>query len=203
MDVVAETQTIADELHRHGWCHRPQLIAPALAAQLRADIDARSEQFAPAAIGRADERQQQLQQRRDVTLWLDGSSAAQRDFLALAESIRGELNRQLFLGLFDYEAHYAHYGPGAFYRRHVDAFREQHSMLPRRILSSVFYLNDNWQPHDGGELVLWRDNEELARIPPQAGAAIFFLSADIPHEVLPSRRDRYSIAGWFRGAASA
>jgi len=29
---------------------------------------------------------------------------------------------------------------------------------------------------------------------------VLFLSDKFPHEVLPSKIDRYSIAGWFKGA---
>lgn len=156
-----------------------------------------------AAVGRAGERELHPEQRTDSTLWLDGSGPAQGAFFELIDALRLELNRELFLGLFDYEAHYAHYAPGAFYRRHLDTFRERDPALPQRLLSAVFYLNDHWQPGDGGELVIWRDDREIARIEPRDCAAVFFLSAEIPHEVLPSRGDRYSIACWFRSAAAA
>jgi SM-20-related protein len=33
---------------------------------------------------------------------------------------------------------------------------------------------------------------------PQAGSLLLFLSADMPHEVLPASRDRLSLTGWFR-----
>lgn len=202
MDITAEARIIGEQLQQRGWCQRPQFLAAELTAALRADLFERRTQFAPAAIGRINERQHQALERSDHTLWLDGASAAQRDFLALAGNIRSELNRQFFLGLFDYEAHYAQYAPDAFYRRHVDAFRDRASRLPQRILSSVFYLNADWQPNDGGELLLWCGDAEIARIEPRDGTAIFFLSAEIPHEVLPSNIDRYSIAGWFRSAAA-
>lgn len=203
MDISAETQIIGEQLQQHGWCQRPRFLTVELTAALRADLFERRAQFAPAAIGRTHERQHHARERSDETLWLDGTSAAQHDFLALLDTVRSELNRLFFLGLFDCEAHYAQYAPGAFYRRHVDAFRDPASRLPQRILSSVFYLNANWQQADGGELLLWRGDDEIARIAPLDGTAIFFLSADVPHEVLPSRSDRYSIAGWFRSAAAA
>lgn len=34
--------------------------------------------------------------------------------------------------------------------------------------------------------------------PPRAGTLVVFLSEDMPHEVLETQRERYSIAGWFR-----
>ena len=32
----------------------------------------------------------------------------------------------------------------------------------------------------------------------EAGTLVVFLSADVPHEVLPATRDRLSLTGWFR-----
>lgn len=194
---AARIDALAAALHADGWCHCAALLPAPLTAALREDLLARRAQFAPAAVGRGGERQQAARERSDSTLWLSGASAAQREFLALAESLREALNRRLYLGLADYEAHYAHYAPGQFYRRHVDAFR-QHvpGPLPQRLLSSVFYLSD---AAAGGELLIWRGDAEIARIAPAAGAAVFFLSADFPHAVLPAAVDRYSIAGWYRG----
>lgn len=100
------------------------------------------------------------------------------------------------MGLFDYEAHFAHYQPGAFYRRHLDAFRGR----TNRVLTTLLYLNPDWQPGDGGELLLYPEQGEgvLERVSPRAGTLVIFLSARFPHEVLPAQADRYSIAGWFR-----
>ena len=138
--------------------------------------------------------------RGDRIHWLDPHEPAQARYLAAMETLRLGLNRELFLGLFEFEAHFAHYPPGAFYRRHVDSFRG----AANRMLSTVSYLNTDWQPGDGGELVLYGPDgpAELARIAPQAGRLVIFLSEEIPHEVLPARRDRYSIAGWYRLNAS-
>jgi len=38
----------------------------------------------------------------------------------LIETLRMGLNRALYLGLFDYESHYAIYGAGAGYTKHSD-----------------------------------------------------------------------------------
>lgn len=169
-------------------------------AALRADLLARRGQLVPAAVGRAQARQLAPAVRSDETLWLTGAGAAQEAFLARMDSLRLALNRELFLGLFDYEAHYARYAPGAFYRRHRDSLRGSGA---RRILSTVIYLNEPWRPGQGGELVLWDAAErELIRAEPQGGTALFFLSEEFPHEVRPATVERYSIAGWFRLAAS-
>jgi len=99
----------------------------------------------------------------------------------------------LFLGLFSFESHFAHYPPGAFYKTHLDAFKGESN----RILSVVTYLNSGWLPDDGGEMVLYTETDSLSVTPALSTLAIF-LSEDFPHEVLPTQRDRYSIAGWFR-----
>ncbi|MFW5816629.1 MAG: 2OG-Fe(II) oxygenase [Wenzhouxiangella sp.] len=110
------------------------------------------------------------------------------------------LNRRLFLGLFEFEAHYAHYPAGAFYRRHVDSFQG----AANRVVSLVAYLNADWRDDDGGELVLYEaaGRTRLATLAPRAGRVVLFMSEELPHEVLPARRERLSIAGWFRLNAS-
>jgi SM-20-related protein len=189
---VAEAEQIAAGLAGAGWCWCPQLLPPELVTGLRVDLLLRSHRLRPAAVGR--ERLHDSGERGDLTLWLEGAGPAQRAFLERLEQLRVELNRRLFLGLFDYQAHYALYPPGAVYRRHLDAFRG----ASNRVLSTVFYLNEDWAADAGGELVLWNAaGVELARLAPVAGAALFFLSAEFPHAVLAATRPRYSIAGWF------
>ena len=106
------------------------------------------------------------------------------------------LNQRLFLGLFSFESHFAHYSPGAYYKRHYDAFQGEEN----RVLSIVTYLNPSWGNTEGGELVLYcgeRDSEGI-KVVPLYGTVVVFLSKEFPHEVLPASRDRYSVAGWYR-----
>lgn len=147
-----------------------------------------------AAVGHGGDRVLRQDIRGDSTLWLDDAAAgaAACDFLAQLDVLRGELNRELFLGLAEVEAHYACYPPGAFYRRHRDRFRDNDA----RTVSVVSYLNDDWNPGDGGALRLYlRDGE--AEVPPQGGTSVVFLS-ELEHEVLPATRQRLSIAAWMR-----
>ena len=192
----------ADALAREGWWCGDQAVPDDLVIALREEMQALVEADAleRAGVGRETDYQIDGSVRRDRILWLDRRRPAPGRFLDLAERLRQALNRRLFLGLFEYEAHFAHYPPGAFYRRHVDSFRG----AANRVLSTVVYLNTDWQHGDGGELVLYAEEEEgvLAQIAPQAGRLVIFLSEEIPHEVLPARRDRYSIAGWYRLNAS-
>lgn len=197
-------EEIAAALRARGWCRCLDALPPPLLTALRADLLQRRDQFVPAGVGRAAANRRAAAIRADTTLWLDGDSPAQREFLAAMDTLRIRLNRSLLLGLQDYEGHYAHYRPGAGYRRHLDAFRGAGDGAPRRVLSVVFYLNLDWDERDGGELVLWDESgDELLRAAPADGSALLFLSAEFPHEVLPPRVDRYSIAGWFRDGGGA
>jgi SM-20-related protein len=134
--------------------------------------------------------------RTDEICWINGSSVAGKEWLEWSAKLQVYLNRRLFLGLFSFESHFAHYSPGDFYKKHYDAFRGQ----ANRVLTIVVYLNHGWQPTDGGELVLYLDDQdqEGIKVTPSFGTVAIFLSEEFPHEVLPATRDRYSIAGWFR-----
>lgn len=189
-------EALASRLRKHGWAHLPLGLGEGLALDLLQDIHRnRSDRWEQAGIGRRQDNHINDWVRRDSTCWLDGSSEPQQRYLAKTAQIRAELNRRLLLGLFDYESHYARYGTGAFYRRHRDAFQGRSN----RVLTTVAYLNPDWSERDGGELVLYDDNEqELARLLPTLGSLVIFLSEDFPHEVLPAQRTRFSIAGWYR-----
>jgi SM-20-related protein len=112
------------------------------------------------------------------------------------EALRKGLNERLFLGLFDYECHYARYAPGASYQTHRDAFAGGGN----RVLSTVLYLNEGWLPEQGGELVLYHDDagRVAERILPRHNRLVVFLSERFPHEVKAGTRTRYSLTGWFR-----
>ena len=152
--------------------------------------------FQRAGVGREQDLHLNSRVRQDQIRWLEPGDAAETAYLEWMKALRTGLNRRLFMGLFDYESHFSHYAPGAFYKRHLDAFRGQ----TNRVLTTVFYLNPHWQQRDGGELLLYPEqgDEVLARVAPDAGTLVIFLSDRFPHEVLPARSDRYSIAGWFR-----
>lgn len=148
-----------------------------------------------AGVGRGGELQVNDDIRSDKTHWLDGATDAQRRLLAQCDALRDEVNRHLFMGLHDYEAHFAVYEPGSFYQKHLDAFKGRSN----RVLTNVIYLNDEWQDDWGGELAVYDETDELIeRVLPKGGRAIFFLSERFPHEVLKTKKQRLSIAGWYR-----
>lgn len=171
----------------------PTALINHLLVRCQHDDDAR---FHPAQIGRGAQQQREPAIRGDSIAWLDEQHAGDQGYLAWMETLRAGLNAELFLGLFDYEAHYAIYAAGAGYAKHVDALQGARN----RVLSSVLYLNPDWQNGDGGELLLFAadGNIVLEKLTPRAGTMILFLSETFPHQVLPSTTTRRSIAGWFR-----
>lgn len=153
--------------------------------------------FHPAAIGRKQARTRDASIRRDRIFWIDSDLVSARPWLLWCEKLRCHLNGRLFLGLSTFESHFGCYGPGDFYRKHLDAF----SGRANRVLSLATYLNSDWHPDQGGELVLYDPADpqtELLRISPAIGTLVLFLSEEYPHEVLPATRERFSVAGWFR-----
>lgn len=150
----------------------------------------------PARVGRGQAQVMAPHLRRDRICWLDGGSPSQLALFAQLEALRDYLNQTLYLGLRRYEAQFAIYGPGDFYRRHLDSF----SGAASRILSLVLYLNPDWRGPDGGQLCLYpgAGDPDGVCIEPLGGRVAVFLSEEIPHEVLPSARHRYSIACWYR-----
>ena len=133
--------------------------------------------------------------RTDKIHWLEEDSASQSEFLTFADGLREYLNRELYLGLTYYEPHFAIYDEGDFYETHLDAFKNSKN----RVVTTVYYMNEDWGDSDGGEVVLYDiDNNLLAKVKPDANTLIVFMSEKFPHEVLPTKKRRFSIAGWFR-----
>ena len=133
--------------------------------------------------------------RRDKIHWLDSAYKAQAEFLEFADGLKEHLNRELQLGLTYYESHFAIYDEGDFYETHLDSFKNSKN----RVVTTVYYLNEDWGDDDGGELVIYDENSNfLAKVPPKSNTLIVFMSEKFPHEVLPTCKKRYSIAGWFR-----
>lgn len=183
----------------HGWAVAPGFFPADLVAGLAAEAEALDQAGALAAAGIGRDGAAEPTVRAAHIHWLDGDTAPRRRWLAAMEHLRLALNRALFLGLFEYEGHYAVYPPGAFYRRHVDSLAGARN----RLVSAVAYLDTDWRWADGGQLRIWdRSGALAAEVAPEAGTLALFLSEEIPHEVRPTRRRRHAVPGWFRCNAS-
>lgn len=191
---------LADAVERQGYAIQENFLSAhqvhdllQVLHRLRSEEDA----LQPAGVGRGEAFQTNEFVRKDAIHWLDGTVPATQDFLAQMRLLQQTMNRRLFMGLFDYEAHFALYPPGGFYKKHLDAFQGQ----TNRRLSTVLYLNFDWQPQDGGALRCYAPDDPqqiLFDLAPQAGTLVVFESERFWHEVLPAQRPRFSIAGWFR-----
>ncbi|MBQ4837305.1 MULTISPECIES: 2OG-Fe(II) oxygenase [Pseudoalteromonas] len=195
-------EQIANDLRATGLSIIENAIDPSIIQALNERIASlEADTFQTAGIGRQNDHEKNAEIRRDKIRWLDKNSQQEAGYLNAMDDLKDYLNRRLFMGLFSYESHFAHYEAGAFYKKHLDAFKGK----ANRVLTTVFYLNDDWQPQDGGELVIFdaEDHEkEHCRVLPKKGTLVTFLSDEFPHEVLAAKKSRYSIAGWFRINAS-
>ncbi len=188
---------IADDLVKQGYSIRPGALPENIASALHAYQHYLSEnKYVDAGIGRGDDYLKTEFVRTDEICWITGESEAGKKWNDWTSKLQRFLNQNLFLGLFSFESHFAHYPPGAYYKRHYDAFRGD----VNRVLSVVAYLNPAWCNTDGGELVLYKNAQDRIglKVVPLYGTVVVFLSEEFPHEVLPANRDRYSVAGWFR-----
>lgn len=191
----------ADGLSEHGWVSvdAGPLLGEELLTSLCAEVQIldRADALRTAGIGRGLDKTRDRSVRRDKIAWLQGETVAQAALFRVFESIRCGLNQRLFLGLKRFEAHYATYHSGDFYRKHLDSFQGRAS----RVVSVVLYLNPGWQESDGGALQVFNRDSDLeicGRVTPELGRMAVFMSEEIPHEVLPANRTRYSVACWFR-----
>ena len=197
-DLIASA---VDAIAACGYVVAPHFVDDATVAALRLrtlELDADG-LFSPAAVGRGSTRLRRVDVRGDRIRWLDPNSPdeSEQSLYTKLEALRVAVNRELQLGLFELEAHYAIYPTGRGYARHLDRFRDDDA----RVLSCVLYLNDDWQPGDGGALRLHLHDGDALEIPPAGGTLVAFLSQAFDHEVLPARRTRIALTGWFRRRA--
>ena len=188
---------VCADLSARGVSIQDQFAAPAQVSALLQCMQVRQSQgeFAAGRVGGGGSVQRRGEIRGDFTCWLrEPRYPAECILLEQLEQLRGELNRETYLGLFDLELHYAWYPPGAGYARHVD----QPQGTTQRVVSMVLYLNLDWEPLAGGALRLYDAAEQSMDVEPLAGRLVCFLTQGREHAVLPARRDRFSISGWFR-----
>lgn len=191
-------QQAADSLGLQGWAVVEDFLAtPLIRALALAGLASQARgEFRRGRVGSAATGREEAELRGDSRCWLESGNGvvAELPYWAALEALRVVLNRTLFLGAFDVEAHYACYPPGAVYGRHVD----QLVGSGERLVSTVLYLNEDWQAGDGGELDLWVSEAESRAFQPMGGRMVLFDSDRFEHEVLASLRDRWSITAWLR-----
>jgi SM-20-related protein len=185
---------ITDALVDDGYIIIKNALPEELSSRLLKSTQAESA-FKKAGISGANSLHLDSRRRRDKILWLDEDGLAQSEFLAFSRGLQEYLNRSLYLGLSYYEAHFAIYEKGDFYEKHLDAFKNSKN----RVVTTVYYLNEDFKESDGGELLVYDEHDKLlTNVVPTANTLVVFMSEKFPHEVLPAIKKRYSIAGWFR-----
>lgn len=149
--------------------------------------------FKKAGIGKREDFRIDEEQRGDFILWIDPLNALSQTalFIDKINALIVHLNRNFYLGIKEYECHYAIYPSGTFYKRHVD---KHHKGSPR-VVSFVFYLNENWSENHGGQLRIYGENDCAFDVEPEAGRLVVFLS-EKEHEVMLTHYQRMSITGW-------
>lgn len=133
--------------------------------------------------------------RGDKIYWLDRkhNDNTENDFFDLMDDFVAHLNQTCYTGITGYEFHYTLYETGAFYKKHLDQFKNNSS----RQYSMVMYLNPAWVAADGGELCVY-PNDIAHLIAPMNGKSVFFRSNELEHEVLITNKSRMSITGWLK-----
>lgn len=192
-----QIDAISDQLASSGYIILKNALAqPLLDALQKQALRITDQQWHEARIGRNQQQLLDKKVRSDKIHWIDATNAPQTGYLNLMDNLREQLNQRLYMGLFDYESHFSVYQPGQFYQKHLDALKGRSN----RLLSSVLYLNNQWLPSNGGELLIYGadQQEPLVSVIPEMGTLVIFLSEQFPHAVLSAKQTRYSIAGWFR-----
>lgn len=205
--IIKSEVEIAKELGRDGFSICPGFLSAAQLSETCLDFSQVYDGggFHRAGVGQGSRLEVRDLVRQDEIFWLGNglASPAQSALLKSCAKLRKAFNEFLFLGLTDFEGHYANYPTGGFYRRHLDAFDDrkrtmldQPGRTKKRIVSILIYLNNDWRPQYGGRLRLY-DGDLQCDIDPIGGTLICFLSAEKEHEVLTSHHERKSFAGWF------
>ncbi|WP_299185357.1 2OG-Fe(II) oxygenase [uncultured Psychrobacter sp.] len=131
--------------------------------------------------------------RGDRIRWITKNFFAGYFYLQSINALATLFNQSLFAGIRHSEAHYACYPAGFGYKWHSDnpAGRDE------RVISAVFYLNDEWTASDGGALEIIDKHGSHHSVMPVANRLVIF-DSDLQHQVQIAHRQRYSIATWMR-----
>lgn len=195
-------ENILNDLEQQGWSVQENFFSTELIQQLKETLTDFHQQgiLKQAGIGRKNAFHIEQSIRSDEISWFDENNLneSQESFLNITKQLQDEINQHFYLGLFELEVHFALYAPDAFYKRHLD----QHKNQDARIITLITYLNENWNEEDGGELQLYLKDGKTVSVMPKAGTLVCFMSAEFEHEVLPAKRERASLTGWFRKRAN-
>jgi len=149
--------------------------------------------FSKAAIVSSEKRQIKSSVRGDFIYWLDKEVDNElEELFKTLDELADKLRQYLLISIGDYKCHFALYPPKTRYEKHVDQFKGKNN----RLISVLIYLNENWQPDDGGELKIHQTNGNELLIQPIAKRLVMFKSDTVEHEVMTTHTPRKSLSGW-------
>lgn len=131
--------------------------------------------------------------RGDNIRWIDESCEIGFLYLKSIDELGQFFNQTYYFGIKRSEAHYANYPAGFGYKWHIDNPKGRDD----RVISAVFYLNDEWHDNDGGQITVIDKQENTVQLLPSANRLIIF-DSNLLHQVEITHRTRYSIATWLR-----
>ena len=131
--------------------------------------------------------------RSDHILWINENLMIAQHHIQSLEALSQQFNHAFYLGIKEVEAHFACYNAGEFYALHRDNPQGKNG----RMISTVYYLHEDWQDDWGGELHLQDKNDIWHVLQPKPNRIALFQS-DLLHEVLEAKHQRLSITGWLR-----
>ncbi|MDO4441264.1 MAG: 2OG-Fe(II) oxygenase [Moraxella sp.] len=131
--------------------------------------------------------------RGDSIRWIDESCPVGSAYLCAIDELGRYFNATLYTGIRSSEAHYACYPAGFGYKWHKDNPKGR----DERVISAVFYLNDNWTADDGGQITVVDKTDKTIQLMPQLNRLVIF-GSNLLHQVEITHRQRFSIATWLR-----
>ena len=180
---------ILDDLDQHGFAIIDDAYSNDYVHQLIEECTSNLNRFREAAI----QNGVISKIRSDHILWLNPELVISNHHVQALYSLGQELNRAFYLGIRDVEAHFACYNAGEFYALHRDNPQGKNG----RMISTVYYLHEDWQDDWGGELHLQDKNDIWHVLHPKPNRIALFQS-NLLHEVLEAKHQRLSITGWLR-----
>ncbi|MEB3767097.1 2OG-Fe(II) oxygenase [Acinetobacter sp. MD2] len=183
---------IIDALDQQGFCLLDDVYPTEYFDAVRQECLAQLHQFKQAAV----QNGVVSSIRSDHILWINSDLPTAEQHRHRLLDLGQQLNQTFFFGIKEVEAHFACYNAGEFYALHRDNPQQKN----HRVLSSVFYLHEQWQADWGGQLRLQDKHGNWHIIEPRPNRLALFQS-DLLHEVLAAKQQRLSITAWLRSRA--
>ncbi|BCU63667.1 hypothetical protein F941_02906 [Acinetobacter bouvetii DSM 14964 = CIP 107468] len=184
---------ILNDLDQHGFAIIDHAYAAEYVHALADECTSHLNQFRDAAI----QNGVVSNIRSDHILWINEELNTAQQHIQHLNALSNCMNQAFFLGIQEAEAHFACYNAGEFYALHRDNPQGKNG----RIISTVYYLHEEWQEGWGGELRLQDKNDQWHIIAPKTNRIAIFQS-DLLHEVLQAKHQRLSITAWLRSGNS-